>query len=259
MSDRRWKRVLLLIPLALALSCAATSPDDAALRILLFTRTQAFRHESIAPAVSALRAKASAAGVAVDATEDASLFNGPDLTRYDAVVFLMTTGDVLDTSQQNALMDFVRRGGGFAGVHSATDTEYDWPWYGQLVGAYFDGHPSNPGVRQGRLLVRASDHPATRGLPPTWQRSDEWYQFRSQQPGLTVLLDIDETSYKSVAENPAPSPRPIAWFRPFDGGLSFYTALGHTDESWSEPLFLSHVWGGIVAVLGEKGRALTGP
>ena len=126
------------------------------------------------------------------------------------------------------------------------------------MGAYFDGHPSDPGVREGRLIVAvgAADHLATRGIPATWRRADEWYQFRNLQGGLTVLLDIDETSYKSPAERPAPQPRPIAWFRPFDGGLSFYTALGHTNESWSEPLFLSHVWGGILVVLGEKGRAL---
>jgi type 1 glutamine amidotransferase len=249
----------LLVAFTIGASCGATSPDDGDPRILLFTRTQAFRHASIGPAVDALRAKGSAAGVAVDATEDASIFNASDLARYGAVVFLMTTGDVLDPAQQNALMAFVRQGGGFAGVHSATDTEYDWPWYGELVGAYFDGHPSNPGVREGRLLVRTVDHPATRGLPATWQRADEWYEFRAEQPGLTVLLEIDETSYKSPAEGPARAPRPIAWFRAFDGGLSFYTALGHTNESWSDSLFLSHVWGGIVAVLGDKGRTLATP
>ena len=146
-------------------------------------------------------------------------------------------------------MEFVRGGGGFAGVHSASDTEYDWTWYGQLVGAYFASHP--PGVREGRLLVRRADHPATRHLPATWTRFDEWYDFRDVQPGSTTLLDIDETSYKTPAENPQPSPRPIAWLRDFDGGRSFYTALGHTTESWEDPLFVAHVWSGILAAAGS--------
>jgi type 1 glutamine amidotransferase len=216
-------------------------------RVLLFTGTAGFRHESIEPAVTALRELARSAGGSADATQDAGLFNAADLARYDVVVFLMTTGDVLNDSQQAALTEFVRSGRGFAGVHSATDTEYDWPWYGQLVGAYLAAHPFNPAVRRGRLLVRSGDHPATRGLPAAWVRDDEWYEFRNLQPGLTVLLDIDESSYKTRAENPAPGPRPIAWFRSFEGGRSFYTALGHTLESWLEPLFLEHVWGGILA------------
>jgi type 1 glutamine amidotransferase len=249
------KRLLSLFALAAALGvafCTSTTPDDANVRVLLFTRTAGFRHESIEPAVAAIRSLAVSAGGSADATDDPRMFNAADLARYDVVVFLMTTGDVLDDEQQAALTDFVRSGGGFAGVHSATDTEYDWPWYGQLVGAWFAGHPSNPGVRQGRLLVRSTDHPATRSLPSTWIREDEWYDFRDVQPGSTVLLDIDEASYKTAAENPAAEPRPIAWVRAFDGGRSFYTALGHTSESCSEPLFLEHVWGGIVDAAGER-------
>lgn len=247
------KRLPGLFALAAALGvavCTSTTSDERNVRVLLFTRTAAFRHESIAPAVAAIRELALSAGGSADASEDPSVFNATDLARYDVVVFLMTTGDVLNDAQQTALMDFVRRGGGFAGVHSATDTEYDWPWYGQLIGAYFASHPSNPGVRQGRLLVRTAGHPATSALPATWTRADEWYDFRDVQPGSTVLLDVDETSYKTPAENPARQPHPIAWFRTFDGGRAFYTALGHTNESWSEPLFLSHVWGGIVAAAG---------
>jgi type 1 glutamine amidotransferase len=239
--------------LALGLSCSSTPEEERDARVLLFTKTAGFRHESITPAVAALRRKGESAGVEVDASEDASVFNRAELSRYDAVVFLMTSGDVLDDAQQGALTEFIGGGGGFAGVHSATDTEYGWPWYGQLVGAYFVTHPSNPGVRSGRLSVRAPGHPATRSLPTPWVRSDEWYEFRNLQPGVTVLLDIDETSYKTAAENPASQPRPIAWSRTFGGGRSFYTALGHPSESWAEPLFTAHVWGGIESVLRDGG------
>jgi cytochrome c len=242
-------RIGLLACLLVALSCASTAPEEGDFQVLLFTRTAAFRHDAIEPAVAAIQGVARSAGASAEATDDPRVFNAADLARYEVVVFLMTTGDVLGDEQQNALMGFVRQGGGFVGVHSATDTEYDWPWYGQLVGAYFAGHPSDPGVRSGRLLVATASHPATNGLPATWVRSDEWYDFRDVQGGLTSLLDIDETSYKTAAERPAPQPRPISWIRRFEGGRSFYTALGHTAESWSEPLFLSHVWGGILAVL----------
>jgi type 1 glutamine amidotransferase len=247
---------LIALAALLAAACTPVTSGEPGLNVLLFTRTTGFRHESIEPAVAALQELARSTGGSADATEDPGVFTVAGLAAYDVVVFLMTTGDVLDVAQQTALVDFVRAGGGFAGVHSATDTEYDWPWYGQLVGAYFAGHPTDPSVREGRLTVRTANHPATRGLPATWVRSDEWYDLRDRQAGLTVLLDIDETSYKTSGENPAPQPRPIAWFREFDGGRSFYTALGHTTESWQEPPFLQHVWGGIAAAAGA-GASIT--
>ena len=238
--------------LGVLLSCVspeASGPGE--VRILVFTKTEGFRHASIEPGIAALTQLASDAGFQLDATEDGEAFSGANLSRYRAVVFLSTIGDVLDEPQQNALMEFVREGGGFVGMHSASDTEYDWPWYGQLVGAYFDGHPSNPNVRTGTLLVVKPDHPATVSLPATWTRSDEWYDLRDFQDGLSVLLEVDELSYKTPGENAQPDPRPIAWFREFDGGRMFYTALGHTVESYADPLFLEHVWGGLTWVLGQ--------
>jgi type 1 glutamine amidotransferase len=233
----------------LAISCASTTPEQEAPRILVFSKTAAFRHGSIPAGIAAIRQVAEAEGIGVDASEDASTFTPDALAAYDAIVFLSTTGDVLDDEQQAALTAYVRGGGGFAGIHSASDTEYDWEWYGRLVGAYFDGHPSNPGVRPGTLLVTSPRHPATEGLPSPWMRDDEWYDLRDLQANLTVLLEIDESSYKLPEEEPAPEPRPIAWYHEFDGGRAFYTALGHTEESWAEAGFLDHVWGGITMVM----------
>ena len=230
--------------LALALACSPTANEGAQeARLLVFSKTSAFRHASIEPGVAALTGRAASEGFAVDATEDADDFTTPNLARYTAVVFLSTTGDVLNADQQEALEAYVRGGGGFAGIHSASDTEYDWAWYGELVGAYFDGHP--PGVYSATLHVAEEDHPATASLPDPWVRTDEWYDLRDVQPGLSVLLEIDETTYKSAAQNPAPEPRPIAWYREFDGGRTFYTALGHTAESWGDEAFMDHVWGGV--------------
>jgi type 1 glutamine amidotransferase len=235
--------------LGLVLSCTSTTTEGAQEpRVLVFSRTAAYRHASIEAAVAALTVRAAEVGVGLDATEDADAFTGENLRRYAAVVFLSTTGEVLGAVQQEALEDFIRAAGGFVGIHSASDTEYDWPWYGELVGAYFDGHP--PGIRDATLHVADSDHPATASLPDPWMRADEWYDLRDLQPGISVLLEIDETSYKSPEESPEPGPRPIAWYREFDGGRTFYTALGHTSESYADVRFLDHVWGGLTWVLG---------
>lgn len=236
--------------LLVALACGSSEPttvDVDGPAILVFSRTEGYRHASIGPGIEALRSLAAEDGLQVVATENPAEFTPERLDLFKAVVFLSTTGDVLDADQESALEAYIRAGGGFAGIHSASDTEYDWPWYGALVGGYFDGHPP---VQEATLLVAEADHPATDALPSPWERVDEWYDIRDLQPGLTVLLEIDETTYKD--EGAALEPRPIAWTRDFDGGRSFYTALGHTTESWSEPLFLEHVWGGITSVLRES-------
>ena len=232
---------------AMTACSGSASEDESGEEILVFTRAAAFRHPSIGAGVAAVRELASEADVEVTVTERPQAFTRRGLSEYDAVVFLSTTGDVLDDRQQEALEGFIRGGGGFAGIHAASDSEYDWPWYGQLVGAYFASHP--PQIRTGTLIVVEEGHPATVGLPSRWVWDEEWYEFRDVQPGLSVLLEVDETTYKTAAEDPLPTPRPIAWYREFDGGRTFYTALGHAAEAFSEPAFRSHVWGGIAWVL----------
>ena len=243
------------LPLALALAVAACSPPpsdtdaESGTSVLVFSRTVAYRHASIEAGIQALREMAEDAGIALTATEDPEVFSGGLLPSYDAVVFLSTSGDVLDDDQQAVLESFVRGGGGFVGIHAAADTEYDWPWYGELVGAWFDWHP--PGVQTATLLVADADHPATESLPSPWVREDEWYDLRDMQEGLSILLEIDETTYKTADQNPRPTPRPIAWYREFDGGRTFYTALGHTSASFDEPAFRAHIQGGLQWVLGS--------
>ena len=224
------------------------SPDS---RILVFSKTTGYRHESIEPGKSAIIQLGLDNGFKVDTTEDATMFNPEVLGQYDAVVFLNTTQDVLDTSQQEALMSYIRSGHGFVGIHSAADTEYDWPWYGRLVGAYFDGHPNDPNVRDGVLIVADSSHQSTKHLPHRWTRTDEWYDYRSHNPDVTVLLTAVESSYKRPEENPSAEAHPIAWYHDFDGGRAFYTGLGHTSESYSEPMYLQHILGGILYAIGQ--------
>ena len=156
-------RVRLVVALSLATAlifgASVAAPQQASEpRVLVFSKTAGFRHTSIPAGVRAIRELATRAGLAVDATEDSSAFTDTNLRRYAAVVFLLTTGDVLNPPQQAAFERYIRRGGGFAGVHSASDTEYDWPWYGRLVGAYFRSHPP---IQQASVRVGSGRHPST--------------------------------------------------------------------------------------------------
>ena len=228
---------------------AGDASEDAP-RILVFSKTEGYRHASIEEGKQALLELGEERGVRVDTTEDASVFNANALQDYDAVVFLNTTGDVLNEEQQTAFTRYIQAGGGYAGVHAAADTEYDWPWYGLLVGGYFDGHPSDPNVREGTLTVLDTGHPSTQGLPATWTREDEWYDYRSLFPGARALMTIDEHTYRDSGEVRR-DVHPIAWYHDYDGGRAFYTGLGHTEESFSEAAFLDHLWGGIQYAIGD--------
>lgn len=214
-------------------------------KLLLFHRAEGFVHASIPVAVQALTARAEAEGWEVTATDDAGFFTAESLSPVSVVAFVMTSGDVLDPPQQAAFEQFIGAGRGFVGIHSATDTEYDWPWYGELVGGYFQSHPA---VQQATIRVERPSHAATHHLPKNglWTRTDEWYSFKAnprQSEGVVVLLSLDEASYGVGGS--AMGDHPIAWYRGKDGGRAFYTALGHTEESWQESAFLDHVWGGI--------------
>ncbi|MEU5279117.1 ThuA domain-containing protein [Streptomyces asoensis] len=221
-------------------SPAAPHPAHDAKHVLVFSKTAGFRHDSIADGVTAVRELGATAGFTVDATEDAGAFTPANLRRYDAVVFLSTTGDVLDAAQQKAFETYIRRGGGFVGVHAAADTEYDWAFYGGLVGAWFRSHPA---VQPAAVVVEDRAHPATSGLGGTWNRTDEWYDYRSNpRERVHVLASLDEDSYSGGTMN---GDHPIAWCRTYQGGRTFYTGAGHTKESYADPAFRAHLLGGI--------------
>ncbi len=212
----------------------------AAFAVLVFSKTAGFRHDSIPAALAALEKLGAAHGFAVTASEDGAAFTDQGLAAFQSVVFLNTTGDVLDEAQQQSFERYVSGGGGYVGVHAAADTEYDWPFYGRLVGAWFRGHPA---VQDATVLVADRAHPATSMLPARWQRRDEWYAYRGNPRGnMHVLATVDERSYQGGDMGPD---HPIAWCHEVGRGRAFYTGGGHTIESWAEPLFLAHVMGGI--------------
>jgi len=209
-------------------------------RILAYSRTAVFRHDSIPAGLAALQAMAQNDDWRLTATEDPAYFVDDSLAVFDAVIFLNTTGDVLDASQQAAFERFIRAGGGFVGVHAAADTEYDWPWYGALVGAYFAGHPE---IQSGRIVVADGVHPSTDGLPERWTRTDEWYNYqRNPRGAVHVLATLDETTYNGGSMG---FDHPIAWCQTFQGGRSWYTGGGHTAETYAEPHYIAHLSAGI--------------
>ncbi len=231
--------ILLAGILSLAILPAVIGQSDTP-KILVFSKTAGFRHDSIPDGIAAIRQLGQQNGFEVTATEDGAAFNDANLAQYQSVVFLSTTGDVLNNEQQSVFERFIRNGGGFAGVHSATDTEYGWAWYGGLVGAYFQNHPN---IQRATIRIEDGAHPSTTGLPAAWQRNDEWYNFRLNPRGrVKVLATLDETTYNGGAMG---ADHPIAWCQLYDGGRSWYTAGGHTRESYGEPLFRQHLLGGI--------------
>ncbi|RKD12783.1 Crp/Fnr family transcriptional regulator [Pelobium manganitolerans] len=215
--------------------CAMSKPP----RILVFSKTEKFRHQSIAIGNVAIQEMGKANDFLVDTTTSAGQFTYNNLKRYAAVVFLSTTGDVLNPVQEKEFKKYINKGGGFVGVHAATDTEYDWEWYGDLVGAYFGGHPAG---QVATLNVVDQSHISTMHLPKEWIRKDEWYNWKFIRKDLNVLITIDENTYKGGTNGDF---HPMAWYHEFDGGRSFYTELGHTDASYKDPLFLNHLLGGI--------------
>ena len=214
--------------------------------MLVFSRTMGYRHASIEAGIAAIRKLGEENGFKVFASENPERLDEAFLKTLSAVVFLNTTGDILNAYQQADLERFIQAGGGWVGIHAAADTEYDWPWYNRLAGAYFKSHPK---IQAAELKVSDKNHPATAHLPDGWERTDEWYNYRSIQPGMNVLISLDESSYEG-GENGAE--HPWAWYRDFDGGRAFYTGGGHTDESFSDPAFLQHILGGIEYAIGDN-------
>lgn len=229
----------------LALSCS--KKRDGKPRVLVFSKTAGFVHKSIPTGIAAIQKLGMENGFDVDTTKNAAYFHEDSLKRYAAVIFLNTTGNVLDYRQEAAFERYIQAGGGFVGVHAATDTEYDWKWYGRLVGAYFKSHPR---IQKARFIVKDKNFPATEFLTDSvWERTDELYNFKEFNNDVNVLLTVDESSYEG-GQNGAF--HPMSWYHEYDGGRAFYTELGHTDESYSEENYLKHLLGGIRYAIGDN-------
>ncbi|THA79440.1 DUF1080 domain-containing protein [Streptomyces sp. A0642] len=223
-----------------------TPPDKTAKRVLVFSKTAGFRHDAIPEGIAALKELGKGSNITVDATEEAGQFTTSNLARYDAVVFMSTTGDVLNADQQKAFENYIATGGGYMGVHAAADTEYDWSFYGGLVGAYFAGHPA---IQPVTVRVEDHKHPATAHLGDAWQRTDELYNYRTNpRDKVKVLATLDETTYTGGTMK---GDHPITWCQAYEGGRSFYTGLGHTKESYADADFRQLLLGGVRYAAGQ--------
>jgi len=227
--------VIVILPLG-----RASAQNKSVDKVLLFSKTTGFRHESIEKGVATLTQLLSENEIEVQHSEKSYLFTTEKLKEFKTIVFLNTTGDILNDAQKLAFQNYIRQGGGFVGIHAASDTEYSWPWYGQLVGGYFKSHPE---VQEAKIEVVNQRHAATQHLEKVWLHKDEFYDFKDvQKEQLTLLMLLDETSYKGGQMGKF---HPIAWFHEFDGGRSFYTGLGHTLEAYDSVAFQKHMLGGI--------------
>ena len=223
-------------------SCEASGD----LNVLVFTKTLGYRHSSIDEGVNVICDLGIENSFSLQHTEQSEIFNTQSLNQFELVIFLNTSGDVLNSEQQNAFESFIQNGGGFVGVHSASDTEYDWQWYGGLVGAYFESHPA---IQTATINVEDNLHLSTQHLGVTWTRNDEWYNFGANpRSNVFVLLSLDESSYEGGNMN---MDHPIAWYHEYDGGRAWYTAMGHTEATYSEALFRQHLLGGILWAAGR--------
>jgi type 1 glutamine amidotransferase len=211
-------------------SCGLPAPAG---DVLVFTRTTGFRHDSIPAGIAALKELGTQGGYVIETSEDPCALSEAALAHLRVVVFLNTSGTILQDEQRSAVEKWVRAGGGFVGVHAAADTEYDWPYYGELLGTRFASHPA---IQTATIRVTDSQHPVTAGLPATWTRRDEWYNFRSQPGGAQVLAELDESTYSGGQMG---QHHPILWVHESGSGRCVYFGGGHTAESYAEPLFRS--------------------
>lgn len=232
--------LLLFLIIALLFGCKASSKAISKKTVLVFSITKGFRHNSIPEGIKAIKKLGEENGFSVDASEDVNVFTSENLKRYKLLIFLSPTGtDVFNDQQKQAFKAYINGGGRFVGIHAATDFCYEWDWYGKLIGAYFESHPQ---IQEVKLDLVLPNNNLLKGLPQPWMHKDEWYNFKNVNPDVTVLIKADETSYKGGRMN---NNHPVSWFHEYDGGKVFYTALGHTKECFSDPIFLKHLWAGM--------------
>jgi uncharacterized protein len=238
-------------------SFMAASGQQKQFKALLITTTKGWHHESLHYGVIALKEMAIRNYFDVVLFEDPNSFTDKNLEQFQVIIFLNTTGDIFDSTQQRVMERFIRSGKGFVGIHSASDTEYDWEWYTKLVGRMFHIHPA---VQTAKLVVLDDKFPGLQGFANGRLWTEEWYEFGPETiPGLHYVLGVDESTYNPKADWGAKKGQgmgqlhPLAWYHEYDGGRAFYTALGHLPTNFSDAAFLNHLYAGILwAATGKK-------
>lgn len=233
-------QLILIMVLMMGFSLETMAQQRGQFRVLIFSKTQGFRHQAIPEAAAAIKRLSKEHLFDVYVSEDANLINDENLAKYDVIVMNNTTGTIFNEEQRAAFQRFVQSGKGVVGIHSATDTEYEWEWYNKMIGAQFKNHPHNQTLK---LDVVNRKHPSTYHLPEKWIWTDELYAFKNFNQEVTVLITADERTYD--AKDGMGDFHPMAWYHEFDGGRVFYTALGHLESTYEDKDFLKHLYGGI--------------
>ena len=252
MLSRRLSIGLITAGLAASLAAPVFARDKP--HVLVYSGSTGYRHESIPAAVASIKSLGEKAGYVTDTSEDPAVFTAENLAKYKALVLVSTSTDPKNPdsewftgARREALQGFLKGGKGVIGLHAAADSHYNWGWYGQMIGGYFERHPK--GTPKGTVTVVDAKHPATAKLPKTLERNDEWYYYKDFDPTMRVLITIDP---KSIGEGEADvNPNPLVWCHDFGGGRVFYSALGHTNESWSEPYMINLMTGALAYAVGK--------
>lgn len=217
-------------------------------KVLIFSKTMGYKHASIPKGIEAIQKLGRENGFQVDTTKNATFFTEKNLSQYSAIVFLSTTGDVLNENQETAFERYIQSGGGFVGIHAATDTEYDWEWYTKMIGGQFLSHPK--GTPNADFIIKDHSFIATEHFTDTiWNRNEELYNFKKLNPKVNVLITVDESTYEGGENGDF---HPMSWYHEYDGGRVFYTAAGHADESFEEEKFVKHILGGLLYAIGDN-------
>jgi type 1 glutamine amidotransferase len=242
-----------LLAAALAMTSVTAYAKDKG-RVLVYSGSTGYRHESIPAAVASIKSLGEKAGYTIDTSEDPEVFTAENLAKYKALVLVSNSTDPkkpesewFQGPKRDALQGFLKAGKGVIGLHAAADSHYLWGWYGQMIGGYFERHPK--GTPKGVVTVVDAGHPATAKLPKTLERNDEWYYYKDFDPTVRVLVTIDP---KTIGDGEADvNPNPLVWCHDFGGGRVFYSALGHTNESWSEPYMIDLMTGALAYAVGK--------
>ena len=230
---------IFLIQSDIDINCLNCS-DKNSFSVLVISETKGWVHDSIESGIDLIENIGDKNNFNVYHSDNSKVITSQNLKEFNSIIFLNTTGDILSKNEQNVMEQFIKNGKGYVGVHSASDTEYEWQWYGDLVGAYFRNHSD---VVDGKIFTVVNTHKITEHLNPEWNIEDEWYNFDYISDNINVLLKLDETSYEGGEH---PDYHPITWYHKYDGGRSFYTALGHTKEVFKDERFIKLLEKGIL-------------
>ena len=230
---------IFLIQSDIDINCLNCS-DKNSFSVLVISETKGWVHDSIESGIDLIENIGDKNNFNVYHSDNSKVITSENLKEFNSIIFLNTTGDILSKNEQNIMEQFIKSGKGYVGVHSASDTEYEWQWYGDLVGAYFRNHSD---VVDGKIFTVDNTHKITEHLNLEWNIEDEWYNFDYISDNINVLLKLDETSYEGGEH---PDHHPITWYQKYDGGRSFYTALGHTTEVFKDERFIKLLEKGIL-------------